>query len=86
MKIVKVLMGAVAMAFAGAVLAAGAVNVNSADAKTLAKELDGVGDVTAERIVEERQHGAYKDMADLNKRVKGFGDRTAEKNKDRAKF
>lgn len=65
---------------------AGPVNVNTADAKTLAKELDGVGDAIAAAIVEERKNGAFKDAADLNKRVKGIGDKTIEKNKANLKF
>ena len=65
---------------------AGPVNVNTADAKTLAKELDGVGDKTADAIVEERKKGPFKDAADLNKRVKGVGDKTIEKNAANLKF
>lgn len=65
---------------------AGPVNVNTADAKTIAKELDGVGDKIAAAIVEERKSGQFKDAADLNKRVKGVGDKTIEKNKANLKF
>ena len=66
---------------------AGSVNVNSADAKTLAKELDGVGEVVAAEIVKERTaNGPYKSAEDLAKRVKGFGDKTLEKNRANIKF
>lgn len=65
---------------------AGPVNINTADAKTIAKELDGVGDKTAAAIVEERKNGQFKDAADLNKRVKGVGDKTIEKNQANLKF
>lgn len=65
---------------------AGPVNVNAADAKTLAKELDGVGEKTADAIVDARKDGPFKDAADLNKRVKGVGDKTIEKNKANLKF
>jgi competence protein ComEA len=65
---------------------AGAVNVNAADAKTLAKELDGVGEIVAAEIVKERANGPYKSAEDLAKRVKGFGDKTLEKNKANIKI
>lgn len=66
---------------------AGPVNVNTADAKTLAKELDGVGDKLAEAIVKEREEkGPFKDAADLAKRVKGIGDAIVEKNKANLRF
>jgi competence protein ComEA len=78
-------------ALAAAVFSAGAmagmVNVNSADAKTIAAELTGVGDKTATRIVAERTaHGPYKSADDLSKRVKGVGGKTLEKNKAALKF
>lgn len=61
---------------------AGPVNINAADAATLAKELDGVGPVTAQRIVQHRKdHGAFK-SADELKTVKGIGDKTYAKNVD----
>ena len=66
---------------------AGSVNVNTADAKSLAKELDGVGEVVAAEIIKERTaNGPYKSAEDLAKRVKGFGDKTLEKNRANIKF
>lgn len=65
---------------------AGPVNVNTADAKTLAKELEGVGEKTADAIVEERKKAPFKDAADLKKRVDGVGDKTVEKNAANLKF
>ena len=65
---------------------AGQINVNSADAKTLDKELAGVGKVVATRIVSERAKGEYKDIKDLSKRVAGFGTKTAAKNQDKIRF
>lgn len=65
---------------------AGPVNVNTADAKTLAKELDGVGDKISNAIVEERKKAPFKDAADLNKRVDGIGNKTIEKNQANLKF
>lgn len=65
---------------------AGPMNINTADAKTLAKELVGVGDKTAAAIIEERKNGQFKDAADLKKRVDGVGDKTIEKNAANLKF
>lgn len=85
-------MNAVKLAIAAAILAfssvswAGPVNVNTADAKTLAKELVGVGDKLAEAIVSERAKAPFKDPSDLAKRVKGIGDSILAKNKDNLKF
>jgi competence protein ComEA len=66
---------------------AGPVNVNAADAKTLAKELAGVGPKTAEAIVKERETGGpFKSPEDLGKRVKGVGPKTLAENKDNIKL
>ena len=60
---------------------AGMVNVNSADAKTLAKELVGVGPAKAEAIVKYRaEKGAFKSPEEL-KKVEGVGEATYEQNK-----
>jgi competence protein ComEA len=65
---------------------AGPVNVNSADAKTLAKELQGVGMAKAEAIVSYRQkNGPYKTADDLAK-VKGLGKKLIEQNRANLKF
>lgn len=85
MKISKLLLGTVAALFLSVALA-GPVNVNTADAKTLAKELDGVGEKIAEAIVAERAKGPFKDAADLKKRVDGIGDKIIEKNKENLRF
>ena len=59
------------------------VNVNDADAATLAAVLDGVGLARAEAIVAYRQeHGRFADIYDLAN-VKGIGDRTIELNEER---
>ncbi len=65
---------------------AGPVNVNSADAATIAKEINGVGTAIAAKIVAERQNGKFKDASDLQKRVKGIGEKTVSKNKDNLQF
>lgn len=57
------------------------VDLNSADAKTLAAELDGVGPKTAEAIVAYRtKNGPFKRIEDLEK-VKGVGAKTVERNR-----
>lgn len=65
---------------AGAAIA-GPVNLNSADAATLAKELDGIGPAKAQAIVEYRQkNGPFKSAEDLLK-VEGIGDKVLEQNR-----
>jgi competence protein ComEA len=64
----------------GAALA-GPVNLNSADAATLAKELDGIGPAKAQAIIEFRQkNGPFKSPEDLLK-VDGIGERVLEQNR-----
>ena len=65
---------------------AGPVDVNSADAKTLARELQGVGMSKAEAIVSYREkNGPFKSPEDLAK-VKGLGKKIIEQNKTNLKF
>ena len=60
---------------------AGPVDINTADAKTLAAELRGVGDTTATAIVAYRTaNGPFKTVDDLRK-VKGIGDKILEQNR-----
>jgi competence protein ComEA len=62
------------------------VNVNSANAETLAAVLDGVGMARAQAIVDYReQNGPFGDVYDLSN-VKGIGDRTVELNEERIKL
>jgi competence protein ComEA len=62
------------------------VNVNSADAVTLADVLDGVGMARAEAIVAYREaNGRFDDLYDLSN-VKGIGDRTIELNEQRIRL
>ena len=61
---------------------AGPVNVNSADAESIAAELKGVGLSKAKAIVEYRKkHGPFRSAEDLTL-VKGIGERTLDLNKD----
>ena len=60
---------------------AGPVNVNTADATTIAKELDGIGPAKAQAIVDYRQkNGPFKTPEDLLK-VEGIGDKVLDQNK-----
>ena len=65
---------------------AGPVDVNSADAKTLARELQGIGMAKAEAIVSYREkNGPFKTADDLAK-VKGLGKKLIDQNKANLKF
>lgn len=77
-----------ALLLAGSALAAtdapaSRVDINSADAATLAASLNGVGLAKAEAIVAHRkQHGPFKSPDQLAE-VKGIGLKLVEKNRDR---
>jgi competence protein ComEA len=72
---------AAVFAFGSAYAAAGPVNINTADAATLAAELTGVGPALAEAIVKDRsEHGNF-DKPEALSRVKGIGDRIIELNR-----
>lgn len=65
---------------------AGPVDVNSADAATLAKELNGVGLSKAQAIVDYRKaHGPFRSAEDLSK-VKGLGSKTVDRNRPNLRF
>lgn len=62
--------------------AATPVNVNKADAATIAHSLDGIGASKAEAIVAWREaHGPFKTVDELTQ-VKGVGPATLERNRD----
>jgi competence protein ComEA len=75
-----------AAALAGSAHAGGTVervNINSADAATLDRVLDGVGPSKAEAIVAYRKaNGAFRSAEQLAS-VKGIGLSTVERNRDR---
>jgi len=59
-----------------------AVNVNTADAETIAKELKGIGMTKAQAIVDYRTaNGNFETIEQLTE-VKGIGLKTVEKNRD----
>jgi competence protein ComEA len=80
-KKVAALAFALALALPVSTFAATPVNVNTADALTLAKSLDGIGPTKAQAIVTWRDaHGPFKSVDDLAQ-VKGFGPATLERNR-----
>jgi len=71
---------------AGAAFGAVQVDINTADAVTLARELSDVGLVKAEAIVAYRgAHRPFASFDDLAK-VKGIGPRVIEENRERIVF
>ena len=75
-----------AVLFAGSAWATEKVNVNTADAATLARVLDNVGEAKAEAIVAYRKaNGPFRSPEQLAQ-VKGIGLKTVEKNRDRIVF
>lgn len=63
------------------VAGAGPVDINTADAKTIARELKGVGLSRAQAIVDDRaKNGPFKNADDLA-RVKGIGKRVVDENR-----
>ncbi len=72
---------AVIMALAPCLLFAGPVNVNKADAETIARELQGIGPAKARAIVDYRKsNGPFEAVEDLMK-VKGIGRKVLEDNR-----
>jgi competence protein ComEA len=77
-------LAAIAVTFALALpaFAATPVNVNKADASTIADALDGIGMAKAQAIVAYREaHGPFKSVDDLG-HVKGIGQATLERNRE----
>ncbi len=61
---------------------AGPVDINSADAASLAEAIDGVGERKAVAIVEHREiHGPFASVDELAA-VKGIGMKTVDRNRD----
>ena len=63
-------------------LLAAPVNINTADAKTMAANINGIGEKKAEAIVQYRKkHGPFKSADDLTN-IKGIGPKLIEKNRE----
>lgn len=60
----------------------GLININTAPAYKL-EELDGIGEVKAAAIVQYREENGYFKSIDELLNVKGIGEKTLEKNRDR---
>jgi competence protein ComEA len=84
MKVKKLkVLSALLLTLSAASFAAGKVNINTADAKTLATALEGVGESRAEAIVQYRtEHGPFKSLEALAD-VKGIGQSVVKANLDR---
>jgi competence protein ComEA len=82
-KSVSILSLLLAALLSGAAVASEQVDINSADAPTLERVLDGVGPSKAEAIVAHREkHGAFRSADELAE-VKGIGLSTIEQNRAR---
>ena len=80
MKIIRILFTFLVFTLS-AVVYAGPVDINLADAATLAKNIKGVGLKKAKVIVAYREkHGMFKKVEDITK-VKGIGPKLLEKNR-----
>jgi len=72
---------ALTLAFALSLQAATPVNINTADAATIAKALEGIGPSKAAAIVAWRdEHGPFKSVDEVGQ-VKGIGASTLERNR-----
>jgi competence protein ComEA len=82
-KSVSILSLLLAALLAGVGLANDQVDINTADAQTLERVLEGVGPSKAEAIIAHREkHGAFRSADELVE-VKGIGLSTVEQNRDR---
>jgi competence protein ComEA len=65
---------------------AGPVDINTADAATIAKELQGIGPNLAQAIVAYREkNGAFRNAEELRK-IKGIGAKVLERNRANIKL
>lgn len=81
MRTLQTIIGSLLLAGLSCAASAGPVNINTADAQSLADAISGVGLTKAEAIVSYReQHGSFVSVEDLAM-VKGIGQRTIELNR-----
>jgi len=70
-----------ALLLTGAAFAAEPVNINEADAETLAESISGAGPKRAQAIVTHREeHGPFRSVDELLE-VRGIGEKTLEDNR-----
>ncbi len=73
---------ALALLFSSQLASAAAVNINTADAATLAANIIGVGEKRAQAIVNFREeHGPFKSVDELTQ-VKGIGLKLVDSNRE----
>jgi competence protein ComEA len=82
MKKISPALGAMLLLLGPTALLAGPVDVNTADAATLAAELNGVGPALAEAIVRDREANGKFETPEALMRVKGVGQHILDMNKD----
>ena len=81
MKTIRIFIALLTLTLSSFVYAA-PVNINTADAQTLSKNIKGVGLKKAQAIITYREkNGEFKKIEDL-KKVKGIGTKLLEKNID----
>jgi competence protein ComEA len=81
-KLIKPFLLALAILASNPVLAE-KLNINTADAATIAAELNGVGESRAKEIVKYREQvGKFKSIEELEN-ISGIGMKTIEKNRDK---
>ena len=81
-KLIKPFLLALAILASNPVLAE-KLNINTADAATIAAELTGVGESRAKEIVKYREQvGKFKSIEELEN-ISGIGMKTIEKNRDK---
>lgn len=82
MRSLRILLTGLTFLLSSAAFAIGPVDINSADAETLATAMKGVGVKKAEAIVAYRdQHGPFKSVDELTL-VRGIGEKTVEISRD----
>lgn len=82
MKLLHAIFVSLFLVFASLSIQAASVDINTADAKTIAKATKGIGFKKAQAIVAYRdKHGKFKSVDDLAK-VKGIGKKTVAMNRE----
>jgi competence protein ComEA len=82
MKLFNIIALSISLLFSTLPVLAEPVNINTADAKTISSNLNGIGIVKAQAVIEYRKiHGKFTSINNLSV-VKGIGEKTIIKNKD----